>query len=228
MTTAAPLSTVSAFHEAAPTPASTDSTKQKDYPTIPSGEVEAELFFYDGTSDNQAPYNIIKTPVPDTNTLFATVKAPIHDFRGHESEFSLDKQAFAGLSNVPATEKEFTDEKRIEEIYYPEVEELVKKHLGPEVEEVVIFDNTVRNNSPDAFRRPVPRVHIDQTAYAVEQRVKRHLSPERAQEVLSTGKRQRIINVWRPINGPVIDQPLALCDSRSVREEDVLPVIGLL
>lgn len=226
MTTAAPISTVSAFHEAAPSPASTNSTKQKTYPAIPSGETEAELFFYEGTSDNQEPYNIINSqkPVPENNVVSVEVKVPIQDFRGHETEFSLDKQAFAGLSNVPATEKEFTDPKRIEEIYYPEVEELVKKHLGPEVEQVVIFDNTVRHNTPDASRRPVPKVHIDQTAHATELRVKKHLSPERAQEVLSSGKRQRIINVWRPINGPVVDQPLALCDSRSVRNEDVLPV----
>lgn len=30
--------------------------------------------------------------------------------------------------------------------------------------------------------------------------------------------------MWRPINGPVVDNPLALADSRSVKDEDVLSV----
>ena len=38
-------------------------------------------------------------------------------------------------------------------------------------------------------------------------------------------KRYQIINLWRPISHPAFDWPLALCDFRSVdQEEDLTPV----
>jgi hypothetical protein len=40
--------------------------------------------------------------------------------------------------------------------------------------------------------------------------------------------RWSIINVWRPINGPVIKDPLAVCDSRTVLDEELIPVTANL
>lgn len=54
--------------------------------------------------------------------------------------------------------------------------------------------------------------------------MRRHLTEERANEVLEKGIRTRIINVWRPINGPIEDHPLAFADSSTVEEKDVVPV----
>ena len=42
-------------------------------------------------------------------------------------------------------------------------------------------------------------------------------------EELKNG-RVRLINVWRPLNGPVVASPLAYADSRSVPDEDIVPV----
>jgi hypothetical protein len=33
----------------------------------------------------------------------------------------------------------------------------------------------------------------------------------------------QIINLWRPIRGPVLDAPLAVADARSVRSADLVP-----
>ena len=35
-------------------------------------------------------------------------------------------------------------------------------------------------------------------------------------------RRFAIVNVWRPIRGPLRDAPLALCDARSVRAKDLV------
>jgi hypothetical protein len=36
--------------------------------------------------------------------------------------------------------------------------------------------------------------------------------------------RYRIINVWRPLNGPVISTPLSFASSASVDDKDIVPV----
>src|SRR4029077_17224688 len=46
------------------------------------------------------------------------------------------------------------------------------------------------------------------------------LLPAEAEELLRG--RVQIINLWRPIHGPVQDAPLAVCDALSVAPEDLL------
>lgn len=33
----------------------------------------------------------------------------------------------------------------------------------------------------------------------------------------------RVVNVWRPLNGPVEDHPLTICDTRTLADEDLVP-----
>jgi hypothetical protein len=49
----------------------------------------------------------------------------------------------------------------------------------------------------------------------------RDLLPDEAEE-LHRGRVQ-IINLWRPIRGPVQDFPLAVCDAQSVNSKDLVP-----
>jgi hypothetical protein len=66
----------------------------------------------------------------------------------------------------------------------------------------------------------VPRVHVDHTAKSGPQRV-RDLLPDEAEELLKG--RVQVINLWRPIRGPLQDFPLAVCDAGSVSFEDLVP-----
>lgn len=191
-----------------------------------SGDVPATLTFYVPPLDGSKPYNYVEAPpegVPSSNLREDVHTVTMHDLRGLESQFSLDKQAFQPVTNVPSAETEFVDEDRIKNIYYPEIESIITAHV-PGVEQVVIFDHTIRRSVPGSNRRPVLRVHIDQSAAAGYGRVRRHLSAERAEEVISKGIRARIINVWRPLNGPILDHPLGYADSSTVDEEDVVGV----
>jgi hypothetical protein len=65
----------------------------------------------------------------------------------------------------------------------------------------------------------VPRVHIDYTLKSGPQRV-RDLLPDEAETLLR--RRFSVVNVWRPIRGPLEDAPLALCDARSVSPWDLV------
>ena len=62
-------------------------------------------------------------------------------------------------------------------------------------------------------RQPVTAVHNDYTINSGPQRV-RDLMGEEADELLS--HRFEIVNVWRPIRGPLRDAPLAVCDATTV------------
>lgn len=141
---------------------------------------------------------------------------PVHDLTGHEQEFTTDNSGFA-VYNAPAKEISFTDDRKVSEGYYDEVKALVRQKL-PGVKKVVIFDHTIRRREKSSPRQPVQLVHIDQTPRAAEVRVRRH-APENEVDDLLKGRYQ-IINVWRPIENPASDSPLAVIDGRSMDPSD--------
>jgi hypothetical protein len=192
---------------------------------IPRGTVTASLSFYEAPKDGAKPYNYVQdqpegTPQRNFGEEFHDV--PIHDLRGKENKFTLDNNAFATVANVPSDEYAFNDDDHIKQVYYPEVEKLLLESL-PGSHKVVLFDHTIRRSSPNAPRAPVTRVHIDQTPASATARVNQHVEdPEEAAKLLQG--RYRIVNIWRPLNGPVMAHPLAVADSATVEDSDLIPV----
>lgn len=158
--------------------------------------------------------------MPQRNYTDSKHEVEINDIRGQERRFNLNDNAFAAVQGVESKEKDFTDDQHIKQVYYPEVEQLILDHV-PGAKRVLFFDHTIRRSGPNARRAPVLRAHIDQTAKSSRQRVEYHL-PDEAEHLLQG--RYRIINVWRPLNGPVVSSPLAFADSTSVADDDVVPV----
>ncbi|UPK98855.1 hypothetical protein LCI18_009790 [Fusarium solani-melongenae] len=193
--------------------------------TIPRGDVTATLNFYQPPSDSSTPFNYVDQPPkgqPQRNFSDNPQPTIIHDVRGREADFHLDQDAFQVIRNVPeSSEAEFVDDDSIKANYYPEVEQLLLDNV-PGSNRVFIFDHTIRRQKPDAHRAPVTRVHIDQTAAAVAQRVRRYF-PDEADDLLQ--RRYRLINVWRPLNKTPLEAfPLAVASSASVPDKDVVPV----
>ncbi|KAK8214776.1 hypothetical protein M8818_002359 [Zalaria obscura] len=147
-------------------------------------------------------------------------KRSLHNIRDEQYSFGTDVSGFDVFAS-PAKEKSFRDDKAVREGYYAEVEQLLRERL-PGVKKVVIFDHTIRRRQKDAPRQPVQQVHVDQTPGAAEVRVRRHLPAEEAEELLKG--RYQIINVWRPIENPASDFPLAVIDWRSTSPQDFVPV----
>jgi hypothetical protein len=85
-----------------------------------------------------------------------------------------------------------------------------------------VFDHTLRriggDDASSARRAPVHVVHNDYTDKSGPQRV-RDLLPEGEAEA-ALARRFAIVNVWRSINGPVTDTPLAFADARTVAAGD--------
>lgn len=188
---------------------------------IPRGQVEASLTFYAPPADGSAPFNYVEKPPegqPQRNYTEDDHTVTVHDIRGHESEYDFNVNGFGVIQNVPASaEKDFTDDESIKAHYYPEVEKLLLDNV-PGANRIFFFDHTVRRSSPGAPRAPVTRAHIDQTRASAEKRVHYHMGDE-AETLLKS--RVRLINVWRPLNGPVVASPLAYADSRTVTDDQL-------
>jgi hypothetical protein len=144
----------------------------------------------------------------------------IRDARPLIGQLSLDREGFVLLRHQSAVQN-FYDEEEIARVYYPECERVIKEATG--AARVVAFDHIVRNAAMsakgNAIKMPAKRVHDDYTAWSAPQRV-RDLMGAEAEELLK--HRFSIINLWRPISGPVMESPLVLCDAQSLAEENLI------
>jgi hypothetical protein len=160
---------------------------------------------------------------PRTTTATEPHRLPIHDIREQDQDFSLDGEGFAVVRQLSAV-TDFQDEAQIRNTYYAEAECLLKQITG--ADRVYIFDHTLRQrilgleDDRDGPRQPATRVHVDHTARSGPQRVRDFL-PTDAEELLRG--RVQVINVWRPINHPVYDAPLAVAEAGSVPFDDLVP-----
>jgi hypothetical protein len=187
--------------------------------------VTADLNYIAPQRDRPRTYTFEPPPAgePKTNIVAEPHALPIHDLRPIAGSVSLDREGFALVRQNSAV-RDFYDDDEVKRVYYPEAERLIRSVTG--ADRVFIFDHTVRkrvegladmrDGSP---RQPAWRVHVDHTAKSGPQRV-RDLIPDEAEELL-TGRVQ-VINLWRPIRGPLRDAPLAVCDARTVKLDELV------
>ncbi len=179
--------------------------------------VTATLHYLQRTNQRPVRYVGERPPGADAwNGIDDPRDVLIEDARGREAEFTLDRNGFA-LVRSPTQVRDFYSPEEVKAVYYPEVERLLHDTLG--VSRVFVFDHTVRNATIQGAREPVRRVHNDHTVNSAPRRVRDHLGAD-AEELLR--HRFGIVNVWRPIRGPVLDSPLALCDARTFTDADLI------
>jgi glutathione S-transferase len=141
------------------------------------------------------------------------------------SEFSVDREGFSIHDFTSAfPEGKWEDDALVQEKFYPEVVEFLKRTQG--AKRVLVFDHTIRTNrnaqkkltqeTKTSQRAPVSLVHCDYTAESGPVRVHQLLKDE-AEDLLS--RRVAFINVWKPLN-KVEENPLAMCDVQSSPPED--------
>jgi hypothetical protein len=133
------------------------------------------------------------------------------------------------LVDAPSTVKDFWEAEQVKRRYYPEVVELALRLTGATAG--FVFDHQTRRREagrpPLTFGRPgdgsapaaVGRIHNDYTEASGQKRLR--LVLEQAGQADAV-RRYCIVNVWRPIRGPVLDTPLALCDAQTVAVADLV------
>ncbi|KAK9806032.1 hypothetical protein WJX73_007367 [Symbiochloris irregularis] len=119
------------------------------------------------------------------------------------------------------------NEKEVKAKYYPEVDKLLKRVSG--ATRTHIFDHTLRkgqlrsqedlSSELAARNQPVSRVHVDYTLKSGVERL-HMLLPDEADKLQRTPF--AVIQVWRPLKGPVDDSPLGMLDVESLAESDYM------
>src|SRR5437763_14481274 len=188
--------------------------------------VEAELNYLVPKAERPRYYAYEPGPAdPPPNMVHEPHVMRIHDMRPISHEIGLDNQGFALVEQRSAV-RDFWDDDEVRQVYYPEAERFLLEHTG--ASRVFIFDHLQRRRVPDTAdrsagrpRQPATRVHVDHTARSGPQRV-RDLMGDDAEELLRG--RVQVVNLWRPIlDEPLRDAPLAVCDSRTVAADDLVP-----
>ena len=186
--------------------------------------VEAELNYL-GPMVGRPRYYAYETG-PDTrsNLTRDPHQVRIHSLRPIQGELDLDREGFALVEQRSAV-RDFWNDEEVREVYYLEAERFIAEKTG--ADRVFIFDHVQRRRVAGAAeraagvpRQPATRVHVDHTARSGPQRV-RDLMGDEAEELLKG--RVQVINMWRPIRGPLLDAPLAVCDARTVDPQDLVP-----
>ncbi len=144
---------------------------------------------------------------------------PIHDCRPVAAKLDFDDVGFFVREAPPAVD--FYDDEAVRAQYLPAIERFLCEELGAAA--VFAFDHNVRSAKGAAegragVRAPVDMAHNDYTESS---------GPRRVREILESrgrldleGRRAELVNVWRPIRGPVEDIPLTICAAASTSPAD--------
>jgi len=150
----------------------------------------------------------------------------IENARPLAAQFDLDREGFRLVEQVTSV-TDFYDDAQLE-AYEAEVKATLNKLTG--ASEIMIFDHTRRSSSASVrssrnIREASTVIHNDYSANSGHVRLRDHLN--------ATGSAHRtdlqntdfaIVNLWRSINGTITNHPLAMCDSTTVPETDLVAV----
>ncbi|MEH2418652.1 CmcJ/NvfI family oxidoreductase [Nostoc sp.] len=188
--------------------------------------VEGELNYLAPTAEKPVNYTYDPPPgIPQRSGKYEVRTLPIYNARTISQEVSLDQQGFA-LTEHHSTVKDFYDQDEVRRVYYPEAEQFLKDLTG--AQRVIVFDHNLRNaerakQGEQGIKTPVRGVHNDFTAksgYSRARTVLETIGTEDPDELLQ--HRFSVVNLWRPIAGPVQESPLAVCDAQSIAPTDLV------
>jgi len=172
---------------------------------------------------DERPYYYLHETPPDTpwrNTRGDTRTVAIENARTLDPPPTLDDRGFTVVHHETRVD-DLYDTERVRDAYYGEMEELVARVTN--AARVIAFDHNVRHaelaQQPDTVaQNPVHLVHNDYTEASGPQRVRDLVSANEVEDLLRG--RFAVINVWKPIRGPVRVAPLAICDATSMSASD--------
>jgi hypothetical protein len=138
--------------------------------------------------------------------------------------FRLDTHGFV-FTGHPTQVRDFTDAEECKRVYDPEVQALIKRCSG--ASDVVVFDHTIRVGD-EAMQKAM---NVRPTVHGVHNDYTERSAPRRLREIVGDAEAERrfrkrwaIVQVWRPIRGTVLAEPLGICDGRSIPHEGFILV----
>jgi hypothetical protein len=175
--------------------------------------LSAELSFFDPPAGGRAVYR------PGTGLVPHPVR--IVDGRRLAPAPDLDREGFQ-LADEPSQFQDFASRDAVIDCYCPAAERILERRTG--ASRAIAFDFTIRQNARERAARvqsPALRIHADFTD-ASGRDIAARLVAAAGLPASVLEQRFAIVNLWRPIGGPVREWPLAFCDARSLAEEDYI------
>ena len=194
------------------------------------------------TVDAQINYLLPGTPINrrfvsagiEVNTgKYAPFPVTIRDGRAIRDHFTLDRHGFV-CADVPTRVEDFYDMDRVDQIYPAEVAEHVKALTGASF--VIAAGWMIRTSGDVAAKQqkrdgpyvhargvqpPAGEAHIDTEPTRADRQAEAAYRKARPD---GPGFRRFIYgSFWRPFSPPPQDCPLALCDNRSVPDDEGVP-----
>ncbi|KAJ9197001.1 hypothetical protein DTO166G4_2598 [Paecilomyces variotii] len=153
-------------------------------------------------------------------SLRTTHPVTIHDIRGQENDFTLDRNGFQYIHHEVPGLKDCSNEDLVAALLIPETETLVQKLTG--ATKTIVFAHRIRCKATDTAKRgdsraPAYIVHSDFTVPGALHHLEVNVKDQAEREQLTKG-RFCIINVWRPLK-TITRDPLTVCDWTSVDPE---------
>lgn len=195
-------------------------------PQIPS--VLADIYYV--ASSAEPLYNYMYEPPdgsPQHNCNYELHSVRISDARGLSVAPSVHAAGFQ-LWDAASKLVNFRDDEEVRSVYYEGCADLACAATGGK--RAYVFDHQVRKREAGrpslTFGRhgdgsqpaAAGRIHNDYTEASGRRRLASVLGdPDKAKTV----QRYCIVNIWRSIAGPIVDTPLALCDSQTITAADL-------
>ncbi|RMZ66208.1 O-methyltransferase family 2 [Pyrenophora seminiperda CCB06] len=202
-------------------------------PAWPDREVVAEMRFLEPWDVSRGNPYIRTSPEPGydrMNFAWQNYAVKLQDARPNKADFKIDVHGFGYFDDeidlIDALRR--NEDASAMQSYYHHVENFVKGITS--ADRIIIFDHTIRKRRPelsqtqndDGREQPATMVHCDQTEKGALRRLKMNIGKnENIEDLLKN--RIQMLNVWRPLNGPVQDWPLATMDYQTAKSSDMLP-----
>ncbi|KIX10691.1 uncharacterized protein Z518_01775 [Rhinocladiella mackenziei CBS 650.93] len=184
-------------------------------------DVPTTLNFYKPNADGSPPKPAYLARPETFERPPESHQVTVHDVSGDENTYTLDSHGFQFVTS-PSKERDFMDADRIEDVYYKEVEQLLKEVTG--AARVHIFDHTIRRPSQKQANETRGNGAVVHDAEKHDPPPPSHVAfhlPKDAEKLLKG--RVQLINVWRPIK-TVRRDLLAVSPSQCFSEDDVVVV----
>ena len=174
---------------------------------IESDQPQAFLFDVDGIAGNIIEPELVATEIQVENMRDAA----------NTPRFSKDGIAFITRRSAIS---QFEQNNSWLAAYNHEIETLLQREIG--AQEVIVFDHTLRVDSPEATRQPARNVHNDYSPSGAAQRLIDLIGAERAAS-FQRG-RYAFVNVWRPVERTITSSPLGFIHPASIKHEDWMTI----
>ncbi|GAW14668.1 hypothetical protein ANO14919_040710 [Xylariales sp. No.14919] len=198
-------------------------------------QLVAEMRFLEPWDPSKGNPYIRMSPSPGferTNFQWRSYPVTLTNARPMKDSFVLDIHGFAYFNDVISQDLiddlRHKDSETAKNTYCKHIEQYARKITG--APRVIVFDHTLRKRRPelgqtqntDGKEQPATMVHCDQSEKGALRRLEMNIGDDESIEELLK-HRVQMINIWRPLNGPVQDWPLATMDYQTTEVFDMYP-----